>query len=172
MIRTVARSNAGVGGSLGTDEALLYPRRRFGEDISRGGIAVDIPRFGTAMRAFGHFDVLGGGLVFFGGVDFIAILFTETGAVGIGLGLVDGTFVYLIGAWRSDDEEEGVDGTTSEVLAVEAEGVGGVLEEEGGRALGFGYGVGGRFFFGVGGVGEGGEEEREEERCCPHCGVV
>ncbi len=149
MIRTVARSNAGVGGSLGTDEALLYPRRRFGEDISRGGIAVDIPRFGTAMRAFGHFDVLGLHLVLFGRVYLVAVLFGEAGPIGVGVGVVDGAFVYLIGAGGAHDEEEGVDGTASEVLAVEAEGVGGVLEEEGGRSLGFGHAVG-RGSFGVG----------------------
>jgi len=98
------------------------------------------------VRAFGHFDILGGGLVFFGGVDFIAILFAETSAIGIGLGFIDGTFVYLIGTRGSHDEEECIDGTTTEVLAVKAERVGGVLEEEGGRALRFCHTVGGGSF--------------------------
>ena len=45
----------------------------------------------------------------------------------------------LIGAGRAHDEEERVDGAPFEGFAVEAEGVAGVLEEEGWWALGFGY---------------------------------
>jgi hypothetical protein len=68
----------------------------------------------------------------------IAILLGETGPIRIVFAIRDGPFVYLIRAGRAHDEEEGVDGASFEGLAVEAERVGGVLEEEGWGALGFG----------------------------------
>lgn len=81
----------------------------------------------------------------------------------------------LVGTGRTNDEEESVDGTAAEGFAMEAERVGGVLEEEGGRTLGFGDAGGGRsigFFLGFGCVGGCGEEaENGEEgwkRCYSH----
>ena len=43
MVGTVARGQFDLVGSLGTDDALLYARGGFREDISGIGISVNVP---------------------------------------------------------------------------------------------------------------------------------
>mmetsp|Transcript_27752 Transcript_27752/g.50068 ORF Transcript_27752/g.50068 Transcript_27752/m.50068 type:complete len:245 (-) Transcript_27752:219-953(-) len=138
----IAWSQLGLLRPLGTNDTLLHSRAGFSEDISRFGISVDVPCLGTAVRAFGKLDIHLIEIIFFVGINLIAILFGDAGSVGIDIGFFLGPFVYLIGAGGADDEEEGVDGTSTKFLAGEAEGVGGVLEEEGGWTLGFGDSAG------------------------------
>ena len=106
------------------------------------------------MGALGELDVRGGGGGGGGGggcvtgcvaprdgrrVDLVAALLRDARAVGIDVDVVLRPLVYPVGAGRTDDEEEGVDGAAAEVLPGEAERVRRVLEEEGGRTLGLGH---------------------------------
>mmetsp|Transcript_13544 Transcript_13544/g.27452 ORF Transcript_13544/g.27452 Transcript_13544/m.27452 type:complete len:817 (+) Transcript_13544:533-2983(+) len=150
----VARGQAGLGSRRGgrgrrglvAHQAELRSRGGFRQHVAGGGIAVDVPRFGAAVGAFGQFHVLGRGR---GGrrrgsVGLVAFGFAEARAVGVGLAFVDGPFVDLVAARGADHVEQRVDGAPFEVFAVEAQRVGGILQEERGRALGFGHGRGGR----------------------------
>ena len=53
MFCAVAGCQFDLVGSLRSDDALLDARGGFREDVARVGVAVDIPRFGTAVRTFG-----------------------------------------------------------------------------------------------------------------------
>jgi hypothetical protein len=90
------------------------------------------------MCTFGKFGICHKSGIFLCSVQFITRFLGETSTIRIDIGLIDWTFVYLIGTGRAHDEEESIDGAAAKVFTGETERVGGILEEEGGWTLGFG----------------------------------